>query len=291
MANETGKTLPLTGLMDIIRLICGLLRALMPNRYFLNPGLVLSDWIRDLTRRRPTDGIILNFGFRRFSLVTGRDLSRHILDQSPSTKTYAAGPGKVAAVSFLAEKSLTLSHYEKWDKLRPLNEQTLSTRDSPDFQQAALSKSRWHLPNLYPALMTFETVWARSCWDLYLALIRHNWLKTYKSCLAMSNPCREEYCWDGPKEAAGSGFMGRFGSLGMKRMERVCLPGRIPFLKGGISRKSSCCNRSPIGCSRLPGRAPICCRGHWPCWGQGRRLPRRCDRRLTLLVPWTKRFP
>ena len=58
MANETGKTLPSTGLMDLIRLICGLLRALMPNRYFLNPGLVLSDWIRDLARRRSTEGII-----------------------------------------------------------------------------------------------------------------------------------------------------------------------------------------------------------------------------------------
>ena len=75
MLNETGKTLPSTGLMDIIRLICGLLRDLMPNRYFLNPGLVLSDWIRDLARRRSTEGIILNFGFRRFLLVTGRDLS------------------------------------------------------------------------------------------------------------------------------------------------------------------------------------------------------------------------
>jgi len=138
MANETGKTLPSTGLMDLIRLICGLLRALMPNRYFLNPGLVLSDWIRDLARRRSTEGIILNFGFRRFLLVTGRDLSRHILNQSPSTNTYAAGPGKVAAVSFLAEQSLTLSHDEKWDKLRPLNEQTLSTGGSPDLQQAAL---------------------------------------------------------------------------------------------------------------------------------------------------------
>jgi cytochrome P450 len=110
----------------------------MPNRYFLNPGLVLSDWIRDLARRRSTEGIILNFGFRRFLLVTGRDLSRHILNQSPSTNTYAAGPGKVAAVSFLAEQSLTLSHDEKWDKLRPLNEQTLSTGGSPDLQQAAL---------------------------------------------------------------------------------------------------------------------------------------------------------
>ena len=85
-----------------------------------------------------SEGIILNFGFRRFLLVTGRDLSRHILDQSPSTNTYAAGPGKVAAVSFLAEQSLTLSHDEKWDKLRPLNEQTLSTGGSPDLQQAAL---------------------------------------------------------------------------------------------------------------------------------------------------------
>ncbi len=138
MLNETGKILSSTGLMDLIRLICGLLRALMPNRYFLNPGLVLSDWIRDLARRRSTEGIILNFGFRRFLLVTGRDLSRHILNQSPSTNTYAAGPGKVAAVSFLAEQSLTLSHDEKWDKLRPLNEQTLSTGGSPDLQQAAL---------------------------------------------------------------------------------------------------------------------------------------------------------
>ena len=67
-------------------------------------------------------------------------LSRHILDQDPSTETYAAGPTKVGGVSFLAKRSLTVSHDDKWERLRPLNEQTLSTGDSPELQQAVLDQ-------------------------------------------------------------------------------------------------------------------------------------------------------
>ena len=43
-------------------------------------------------------------------------------------------------MSFLAKRSLTVSHDDKWERLRPLNEQTLSTGDSPELQQAVLDQ-------------------------------------------------------------------------------------------------------------------------------------------------------
>ena len=140
MANETAKTYPSTGLVDIIRLLDGFARAFLRNPKSPNPGVVQGIWVTDLARRRQSDGIILNFGIRKFLLVTGRDLSEHILDQPPSTRTYTGGPTKVSGMSFLAPQALTICHDQQWQRLRPLNEQVLSIGDAPVLQQAILDQ-------------------------------------------------------------------------------------------------------------------------------------------------------
>ena len=140
MADETAKPLASTGLVDILRLIVRIFLAFLHNPVRPNLGVVLGLWITDLARRRQGDGIILNFGIRKFLLVTGRDLSQHIMEQSPSTQTYAGGPTKISAMSFLAPQALTICHDQQWQRLRPLNEQVLSVGGAPVLQQAILDQ-------------------------------------------------------------------------------------------------------------------------------------------------------
>ena len=140
MANETGKALASTDPWDSICLLARMISAFSPNPLRPNLGLVVGLWITRQARRHPANGVILNFVLTKFLLVTGRGLSRHILDQTPSADSYSAGPSKIGGVSFLAKKSLTIGHDEKWRKLRPLNEQTVSTGDGPDLQQATLDQ-------------------------------------------------------------------------------------------------------------------------------------------------------
>ena len=140
MADEIVKTYPSTGLVDIIRLLGGFARGLLRNPFSLDPGLVLNNWIKDSTRRHNSENLIVNLMFRKILLATGRGLSEHILDQPPSTRTYAGGPTKVRGMSFLAPQALTICHDQQWQRLRPLNEQVLSIGDAPVLQQAILDQ-------------------------------------------------------------------------------------------------------------------------------------------------------
>ena len=140
MANESANTYPSTGLIDIIRLVCGFALGFLRNPISPNPSLVLRDWVKGLTRRRQSDDLIINLMFRKILLVTGRDLSEHILDQRPSTESYVGGPTKVSGMSFLAPQALTLCHDQQWERLRPLNEHVLSIGDAPVLQKATLDE-------------------------------------------------------------------------------------------------------------------------------------------------------
>lgn len=138
MATGTAKTFPSTGLLDIARLIGGFSRALIRHPRSASPGLVLTNWIWGLTRRRKSKNIVVNLGFKKILIVTGKDLSKHILDKLPSTKTYVAGPTKSRGMSFLAPEGLTICHDQQWQRLRTLNEQVLSIDANPALQQAIL---------------------------------------------------------------------------------------------------------------------------------------------------------
>ena len=140
MANGTANTFPSTGLFDIARLIGGFGRALVRHPRSVSPGLVLSNWIWGLTRRRKSENIVVNLGIRKILLVTGRDLSNHILQGPPNSKTYIAGTTKKRGMSYLATDGLTICQDEQWQRLRALNEQVLSMDTSTALQQSVLDQ-------------------------------------------------------------------------------------------------------------------------------------------------------
>jgi len=140
MANGPTNTYPSTGLFDFARLICGLVFGRVRHPRSFSPGLVISHWIWGVTRRRKSDNIVVNLGIRKLLLVTGKDLSKHILDQTPNTKSYIAGPSKSGGMSFLAPQGLTICQDERWERLRPMNDQVLSIDDDPVLQQFVLEQ-------------------------------------------------------------------------------------------------------------------------------------------------------
>ena len=140
MANRTGDTFPSTGLFDMARLIGALGYGLFRHPLSVNPGLLLSNWIWGVTRRHKSENIVVNLGIRRILLVTGKDLSKHILDERPSAKTYLAGRTKTQGMSFLAPQGLTICHDEQWQGLRTLNEQVLAVGADPALEQAVLDQ-------------------------------------------------------------------------------------------------------------------------------------------------------
>ena len=140
MANATEKVFPSTGLVDIVRLIVRIFLAFLRNPKSPNPSLVLSNWITGLMRRRQSDNLIVNLMIKKILVVKGKELSQHILEQSPSTRSYTGGPTKIRGMSFLAPQALTICHDQQWQRLRPLNEQVLSIGDAPVLQQAILDQ-------------------------------------------------------------------------------------------------------------------------------------------------------
>ena len=86
-------------------------------------------------QRTGSENLILNLGVKKFLIITGPELSRHVSAQAPDEHGYAAGPTKVRAMSFLAPKALTIAHGERWRDLRKFNESVLSAVHSePDVQ-------------------------------------------------------------------------------------------------------------------------------------------------------------
>src|SRR5918996_5246758 len=142
MPDETPKTYPATGIADLLRLVGGLARAALRRPGSLDSGLVFGNWINDATARHGSDNLIVNLWFKRLLLVTGRNLSDHIMKQYPSAQGYLEGPTKARAMSFLAPQALTICHDQQWYRLRPYNEKVLSTQENPERQQAFLDQVR-----------------------------------------------------------------------------------------------------------------------------------------------------
>ena len=102
------------------------------------PGSVMAAWMRGVTARRESDAVILNFGLKKVLLVSGGDLSRHILEQRPSSRGYVEGALKRKGMSFLAPHALTITHDEQWARLRRFHEEVLCDGRPHNDQQAFL---------------------------------------------------------------------------------------------------------------------------------------------------------
>lgn len=142
MADQGVNTYPSTSFGDLLRLIGGMAGAFVRRPGSFDTGLAFSEWIKGATARHHSENLIINLFFKRLLLVNGRELSAHILEQTPSNETYMEGPTKTNAMSFLAPQALTICHGQQWQRLRPYNEQALSMDADPQRQQYLLEQVR-----------------------------------------------------------------------------------------------------------------------------------------------------
>lgn len=142
MVKETAKPFPSTSLPDIVRLAGGLAGSFIRGPRSFDASLALREWINAVAARRQSDDFIINLYFKRVLLVTGRDLSSHILGHAPSSRTYMEGPTKAGAMLFLAPQALTICHDQQWERLRPYNERVLSLEANPQRRQVFLNQVR-----------------------------------------------------------------------------------------------------------------------------------------------------
>ena len=139
---ETATGYPSTGIGDLLRLLglCAWAYAGGPRSF--DSSLVFQDWLGDLIRRTGSENVVLNFYFKKLLVVTGRDLSEHILAQPPDVRGYVEGRTKAGAMSFLAPQALTITHGEQWQRLRRFNEATLQVDKADAGMQSILDGIR-----------------------------------------------------------------------------------------------------------------------------------------------------
>ena len=122
---QADKGFPSTGFVDLLRLLGRCVRSFARGPRSFDFGLTLQDWLEGLSRRTGSENVVLNLYFRKFLVVTGRELSAHILAQPPDALGYVEGATKARAMSFLAPQALTITRGEQWQRLRRFNEATL----------------------------------------------------------------------------------------------------------------------------------------------------------------------
>ncbi|MCY4369342.1 MAG: cytochrome P450 [bacterium] len=139
---QAAGSYPSTGFGDLLRLAggCGAALVRAPGSFDLN--LALQDWIEGLVRRSGSKTVVLDLYRTKLLIVTGGELSEHILAQPPDVRSYVEGPTKARAMSFLAPNALTITHGEQWRRLRRFNEETLSAGDAEERLQFILDGVR-----------------------------------------------------------------------------------------------------------------------------------------------------
>ena len=116
---------PSSKFIDLLRLFVRCAGGFARGPRSFDFGLTLQDWFGGLVRRTGSENVVLNLYFKRFLVVTGRNLSEHILAQPPDVGSYVEGMTKARAMSFLAPHALTITHGEQWQRLRVFNEAAL----------------------------------------------------------------------------------------------------------------------------------------------------------------------
>jgi len=111
---------------------------------FRRIGLVeaFSRWAQ---RQRDVSGcpaLLFGVAGRRVMLVTGADLSRHILDAAPDERAYIESGLKRSSMAFLAPTALTISHGDAWARRRTFNERVLDLDAAPGDRAALLTAIR-----------------------------------------------------------------------------------------------------------------------------------------------------
>ncbi len=140
------RSYPSTGLFDLLRLLRRCVGGLVSAPRSFDLGLTFQEWLGGLLSRSGSEAIVFNLYVKKLLVITGRELSEHILTQPPDAKGYVEGKTKARAMSFLAPQALTITHGEQWQRLRRFNEATLDTRHADARMQFVLDGVRQAFP-------------------------------------------------------------------------------------------------------------------------------------------------
>ena len=129
---QADKGFPSTGFVDLLRLLGQCVRSFASGPRSFDFGLILQDWLEGLVRHTGSENVVLNLYFKKLLVVTGRELSAHILAQPPDVQGYVEGRTKARAMSFLAPQALTITHGAQWQSLRRFNEAALRATEADE---------------------------------------------------------------------------------------------------------------------------------------------------------------
>lgn len=116
---------PTTGVLDLVRLLGGVIGAAVRHPRDFSLRAAFRTWARRAAARRAAENLILNLGVKRVLLVGGPRLSHDILEASPKSDGLCTGAVKRRAMAFLASRALTVSDDADWKRRRAFNEQIL----------------------------------------------------------------------------------------------------------------------------------------------------------------------
>jgi cytochrome P450 len=105
-------------------------------------GLVLHEWLRQMTVRHRSPNVRLRLPAAPMLLVTDREVSHRVLAAKPRHDGYAAGTMKRNGMSYLAPRALTIAEDDHWTRLRPFNERVLCAGRPHEFQKVFLRHVR-----------------------------------------------------------------------------------------------------------------------------------------------------
>jgi len=126
----------------VLGLVVGMVRAFVRDGRRFDAGAIVRAWVGAMATRYHSDNLILNLGFKKVLLVSDRRLSEGILEGAPSEARFVEGRLKKESMSFLAPQALTITHGERWSRLRAFNEYVLDGVRSRAYQQEFLDRVR-----------------------------------------------------------------------------------------------------------------------------------------------------
>ena len=133
---------PETTALDLCRLGMRAAGEVLRHPRGFDLGLVLHDWLRQITVRHRSPNVQLKLPAAPMLLVTDREVSRHVLAAQPRHDGYAPGTAKRNGMSYLAPHALTIAEDGEWIRLRPFNEQVLCAGRPHEFQRIFLGHVR-----------------------------------------------------------------------------------------------------------------------------------------------------
>ncbi|HEU4523658.1 MAG TPA: cytochrome P450 [Gemmatimonadales bacterium] len=133
---------PETTALDLVRLGVRAAGAALLHPRSFDIGLVLHEWLGQMTVRHRSPNVRLKLPAVPMLLVTDREVSRQVLAAQPRHDAYGPGTMKRKGMSYLAPRALTIAEDGDWARLRPFNERVLCAGRPHEFQTVFLGHVR-----------------------------------------------------------------------------------------------------------------------------------------------------